>query len=410
MFFPVFFSAQMLVFFVSWFIMKREAGRSRREVVIFLLTLFFLPFLHPLAVIAPLGYLIFYYVQLLKLEFRKIKFGSRKISQGFQQIYPAFFILLAGWFAWFSTFRIFGTTVNHLIRVFRDGIAGFNSLESYIAASERASLGFGRMLSLIIFTYGPGGGLVLLALASVIIFKLRKSRGRNILGKDFGAFQICILVFSGLAVGSLFRDLITADPLRYLNFSVVLVPLVVGPIINNLLGEYNDQIRVHYKSMLLGFVPIAIIIVAVLSIYNLYYSSLTGQPNNQYSYARAAGAKFFLDHVSDEFGGIYSISARERIFRGVRPVEDVLDMIAENKNLDVKIPPPHFGYGENIDESFEDPEYLFITGYGMAYYTELWTSGGLYTLEDFNRLDIDPRWNRVYESGDFILWVWRYED
>ena len=68
MFFPVQYSIYMLLFFIGWFLKTRQPDRSWREVVIFILSLLFLPYLHPLAVVVPLVFLIIYLIPLTKFE------------------------------------------------------------------------------------------------------------------------------------------------------------------------------------------------------------------------------------------------------------------------------------------------------------------------------------------------------
>jgi hypothetical protein len=45
-----------------------------------------------------------------------------------------------------------------------------------------------------------------------------------------------------------------------------------------------------------------------------------------------------------------------------------------------------------------------VTAHEYAYYNEVWPSGGQFTPEDFQRLDEDPAWNLIYESGDMMIW------
>jgi hypothetical protein len=410
MFFPVQFSVYMLLFFIGWFLRTRSPDRNWKEVVVLIFTLLFLPYLHPLAVLVPLAYLFSYLLSLVRSKIDGIRSGTYDLGKVFESIIPSFFILFAGWFLWFSTFRAFGSTISHLYDVFRDGIVGRNSLESFISASERANLDMLEIFRLILSTYSPSAGLILVAFLGLIIFYMKKSEAKIHLREDFTSFPLLMFVFSVLAFASLFRDLITSNPLRYLNFGVVLAPLVVAPILNQFWKIESSKRSIIPKLYSTWFMPIFAFAVAGISIFNIYYSPLTGQPNNQYSYARAAGADFFLRHAADNPGGIYSISARERIFRGVRPIETILHLIIENPNWNVKTPPPHFGYDvEDTDQisSFEDPQYLFITGYGEAYYVEVWPSGGRFTPKDFEVLSDDPNWNCVYQSGDFTLWVWR---
>ena len=296
-----------------------------------------------------------------------------------------------------------------MLSVIRDGIIGINSLESFVSASERASLDITRILSLVVSTYGSGGGMVLIALGCVAVFVVGKFWKWDLLRKDFVVFPVFIVIFLGIAVSSLFRDLITSNPVRYLNFAVFLAPLVIGPVIFEVLDLQNG-IRKNFRNILVWVFSGATIAVGIIGFFNISFSSIIGQPNNQYTYARAAGAEFLLDHASDNPGKIYSISGRERIFRGVLSIDEVASLLQGNDNWRVRFPPPHFGYGEDNEDSFENPDYLFLTGYGTAYYSELWTAGGLYTPEDFDTLNNDPSWNQVYQSGDFTLWVWRDND
>ncbi|MEN8240360.1 MAG: hypothetical protein ABFS17_00430 [Chloroflexota bacterium] len=409
MYFPVQYSIYMLLYFLAWFLKTRQTDRTWKEVIIFILVLLFLPYLHPLAVVSPLVFLLIYLIPLIKSGQREQKSFFSKINRVLQPIYPGFLTLLASWFLWFSTFRAFGKTIIHLVSVIRDGILGFNSLESFVSASERASLEISKILSLIVFTYGSGGGIVLIALICVAVYLIGRNWKWNQLRSDLVVFPVFMIFFLSLAVSSLFRDIITSNPIRYLNFAVFLAPLIIGPLIFEIMDEKNS-IKKNIRTLIFVIFSTATIAVGIIGVFNVSFSSIIGQPNNQYTYARAAGAEYFLEYASDEPGNIYSISARERIFRGLMPIGEIAALLQGNESWRVKVPPPHFGYSEANGEGFEDPEYLFLTGYGAAYYSELWTTGGLFTPEDFELLDNDPSWNRVYQSGDFTLWAWRDND
>jgi hypothetical protein len=77
----------------------------------------------------------------------------------------------------------------------------------------------------------------------------------------------------------------------------------------------------------------------------------------------------------------------------------------------VQTPPSHFGYGtDTSDTQYENPGYLIIAAYERAYYTQIWSQEGRYTRPDFNILEQDPAWNKIYTSGSISIWRWSEQE
>jgi hypothetical protein len=136
---------------------------------------------------------------------------------------------------------------------------------------------------------------------------------------------------------------------------------------------------------------------------------LTGSPNKQYSYSQLVGVDFLLDSAPQDVGRIYSISSRERLLRGILTTTQLRELISSNPNWRIRPAPAHFGYQGSGEGEYEfiNQEIMFITSYEIAYYTVVWPEGGRYVPDDFEMVDQDPNWNKVYQTEDFIILQWR---
>jgi hypothetical protein len=388
-----------LPLFVGWLWRSRGRGIGASDAVPLLLLLVFLPFLHPLAVISAAAVI---------LLFGAASSGSqlRKLPRRTGSLLNPLFILLIIWLTWFMSFRLFGATTRRLVETFVEGLSGAHSLGGYVDSAQKARLSWREVVSLIGYTYGPM--LLYLGLAAIaVIQSLRQSlrRGRPV-PAHLLALSLFVLGFSALSGLSLFRDMVTAQPVRYASYAVAMVPPLTGGVFaRSLLGLETTNVQ---KRLLKFALLLTILTTSVLGVLNTYPSELTGQPNHQFSFAQQTGVAFLVDKVD------YTNIAEEEVytpFSGTATLSSVFnayelaEMRRESPFWRPQLAPAHFGYGpDELGIEFEGPGYLWVTAHERAYYTEVWPEGGRFTPADFQRLESDSNWAQIYSSGGMTIW------
>jgi len=237
----------------------------------------------------------------------------------------------------------------------------------------------------------------------ILIFQRNRYYEKTIRATSF--LPLYIFVFTVGAVLSLFIDLITTNPFRYLNYATAFSPVLIGVVFGGRKatgGIFNGFVAVIFL--------VSIFSAQAIGVFNIYSSPITGEANNQFSYAQRAGYNFLLDFESKGEGKIYSPIKGAFNLTGVISFETRIDKIRENVKWRFEYAPAHFGYQgmpDDLGYEFENPEYMFITGYEYGYYTEVWPENGRFTPADFDQLDDDPNWSKIYQSGDFTIWIFR---
>lgn len=404
MFYPTHFAVYMMPLFLGWLLRSRLGNTGTLDSLPILLILFFLPFLHPWAVISTVVVTATF---ILSAWWRQLRTGSMSTILSKPSIFlTPLLIVSVTWLAWFTTFQLFGASVQRILHSFRVGLGGPEALSRYLEVAQRAGLSVERVVSLILHTYGPS--LLYLGMASTVIgwVWFRAAHYTSKAPLHLLALSIFVLVFVGLSVVSLFRDLISGSPLRFLNFAVGIVPVLVS----GLFYEFMSRPRSDKFGMRIGHLAgpilmIVLVVALVLGMLGSYPSSYTGQANNQISHSQRAGIEFLVEKAPTQTRNIYTPLGLSFLTASVASAQDLTRIREGSPGWWIRGAPAHFGYrpGPLGVEEFDNPGYLLITAYEKAYYTEVWPEKGQFTDKDFAELNNDPSWNLVYTSGDLMI-------
>lgn len=407
---PTHFAVYMLPHLIGWLYRARLRQKGWIESIPFVLVLLFLPFLHPWAVISSGVLLIGFGLAFLYTHpehaWSRTNFSTSLI------------ILFVTWWAWFTTFEIFGVALKRLARSFIEGLAGSHSLADYLNKSQQVGLPFGRIFSLILYTYGPTllyigfAGIAIVWVASQLLHRNRKVEIHVI------ALALFTIVFMGTSALTLFRDLIAGSPLRISNFVFSATPLLVSALFYDFLTGAQKTVLTLPRKVLLGStLLVGVVGVAIVGTLGTYYSQRTGQPSHQLSYAQQAGLEFLTEKAIADDKGIYMPFGGSFMLSSVLSKDDLAQLRERSPRWWIQVSPSHlgyewldilpanFGYGiVGLGTAPEDAGYLAISAYEKAYYTEIWPQGGSLTSEDFETLEMDPIWCQIYTSYDLTLW------
>lgn len=391
---PTHFSVYLLPFFIGWLYRTHKLKVGFADKIIFILLLAFCPFFHPWAVISTIFVIFFFWFALAWKSISKFKDES-------ESFLTSLGIIGITWLIWFMEFRAFGATFKELIDSFISGIARSESLPKYVNLVEKSGIQIYKILSLIFYSYGHA--FLYFSLAGVVmIWVLLRLIRRHHIPTHILALSFFILVFGTLSSLSLFRNLITDNPLRLLNIAIVTVPILVSAVSYNLILSPAGHVRRHWLAI--GML-IALAGSSILGMLSSFDSPRTGLPSRYYSYPQKAGVAFLLDKATNDDGKIYAPVGGARLLSAFLNIEELSELYNNSPRWRVQILPAHFGYApDELDIEFENPGYFWVSGYEKAYYTEVWPEGGRFTPQDFERLDRDPNWHQIYTSGDFSIW------
>jgi energy-converting hydrogenase Eha subunit A len=396
---PTYFSVCMLPFVVGWIYQTRFQRRVWLDSIPFILLFIFLPFLHPWSVISAIVVTLAFGIPFIWERTRRLRGGSSLF------LTPVM-ILGITWWSWFTTFRIFGVTLRRLVLSFTNALAGTHSLADYVDKAQKADLHLSRILSLIIYTYGPT--ILYLGFAGVAIVWtfVQIVRRRRWIPTYVLALSSFVAVFAASAGLSMFRDLVTANPLRISNFAMASVPILVGALFYSFSSGHQAAGAATTKKRLFRTLLLtALVSVSMVGVFTVHYSPLVGQPNHQFSYAQQAGTRFLVEKAAADDRNVYTPFKGAFTLAAVLNTEELKQLRRESPRWWIQAAPAHFGYEpDELGIQFENPGYLWITAYERAYYTDVWSEGGRFVPQDFERLDRDPEWHQIYTSGDMIIW------
>ncbi|MBI3160210.1 MAG: hypothetical protein HYZ26_11495 [Chloroflexi bacterium] len=397
MFYPLQMGIYFLWLFLAFFIRTRKASRSIQDSLIFIVILFALPFIHPLAVLAALVAIVSYYATAALTGSERP--DRQQTKSLFESFVVPFAMLFASWFTWFSNFRAFGISVNRIFQALVEELSG-QSFASRYSDVVQGSNTLAELSRLAIFVHGPA--LIYLALALVatgIAWRRREYRAAT------GFLLLNIIVFTTVGALSLAIDLIAETPQRYLNYAVAVIPAFTAPILSN----YVQNLVGTRKAAATGLLALALGAAFWLGVHNLFFSSRVRETNHQFSFSQLSGYEFLMAYAQGQAGNIFSpIRGAQSIF-ALGAYSDVIRSIRTTPSWRMAFAPAHFGYSgteERPAEVWQNPAYLVITEFERNLF-QLGPQLQLFTPADFIRLDEDQRWNKIYDSGDFQLRSWR---
>lgn len=315
-------------------------------------------------------------------------------------------------FRWFSEFPVFERNLGRLA----DSLLGLDessaSLPTYIdkvrEQGARAGLTFNDLAEIVLRQYGDEIIFGLLALAGVALLVRRRRqttwwRVLPILAL-FTVTALSIPVF-------LFRDLIIhLRPLKYL---VLYTMVLAVPALAWWLGGRprpagrSNQERKRRIGPVLLVVPL--LAAATVAVFDTYPNPKILAYNQQVTAAEIAGAEWFFNAKNDE------LLVDEVFYLQDRFASYVLGEAQASERHDVRshraqpYPPDHFGYNETatLGEHYSEARYVIVNPVVRVVYRDLWPDVARFTEAEYERLEVDPTVNRLYDSNDFNIYLVR---
>ena len=383
----------MLVPLILYLYFKKDSISNSILLVIFLILI---PFSHPLTSITLLIY--FFAIEISKMIYSFFK--GKKIEISFN----SFFILLVTFFTWFSSSILFSRTVNQFF--------SWTKGELYAPTTEISNsfnkLNFTLYDRIVLFVkmYDTQVLLVLFSLIALFII-LKKLRLKEVYSdQKIFAILTCIVVNIGIS----FLFLFTGDPNFRAIRSFYFIFMLLIPIAGYGLYEVVKKIQ---GTSLNKYRIINLFIICILTscfmggFMALYPSPYISQPSQQVSMSHLIGMEWFYENKDLNISGaLYGSAAPYRFgdyIYGSKKSQLRTDVY---KYADWKTVPDNFGYKNltYLGNYFNETRYLPISSMDRLSYTEVWSSFGRYTQDDFDKLNNDKSVDKIYSSGDLDVW------
>jgi len=279
-----------------------------------------------------------------------------------------------------------------------------------------AELSTSQTIELFIYRYGAISLYLLISVIAVIMVVKWSISNKTELEPMNLAYGIQFIVAVLVSAFSLFALTGEYNPVRISRFFLLIAPVVSGLVIYRFIDDIdkthqqttNTTRWKRKREVVICFTTVLILMVAILSILNVYGSPRVVKGNWQVSAMEITGAEWFSNcHDSD--------IATAAIGVAVRRFEDLTFgrgyPYTERAKLDRVPIPSHFGYDGNISvaETFDfEDRYLLTCEAGRVTINVIpevvRPKAHNYAEEDFAKLTADPTVAQIYANGEFEVW------
>lgn len=372
---------------------KSKSQNDYKFNICLLIYLISLPFLHPLGSLLSIAILILINLStyLARLLYRKkVKSGIPDSYSKINSWLPVI-ILFVIFFAWYSTFSLFKASVKDTFSLFthEEIKTPISEITKGIAEVQYTLF---DTIHRIVSNYGQDIIFGLVA-AVAILFLLKKYFSRqNMFTSIEIFFSLCFVFLCIFALSTIFSSFLgTGSSLRLFCW-----PLVAAVLLNGLV--YYDWISAATKlRKLVGviLISIAIIISAIIGMFNVYFSPIIDYGDAQVTYSEWQSMEWFYKYkVSYLTIGFDQLPKR---YPDAVYGTDSSKPAAVGSFEEI---PPRLGYDSNLSlkDTIKLNYYLVINEREKIVKKELRPNVGVYTIEDLKRVSSDNGVQFVYTS------------
>ena len=384
--FPMF----MYIYFVSRY--RSQIAYSLLLVIV----LFFIPFGHPELVVFMITLILFTELLILLLNRHEFK-NIEKIPEEFRA--NPIILSFITFFAWYSSFTIFGKHVQRLERWFLDNI-GDSPSGILLDKLSRSQLGLTQLFQLFILSYGN----IVIYLGSAILISLKTFMDVVRSNKfRFNYLLYGLLIFASvfLAIFSIFNNVIVSYG-RVLKYSLLFSIILVGIYLSDKYEIVTKEKKYFYTVFLVLIISFSI------TTFSIFPSPLTYTYNQQVPYSEMKGAQWLLNYGNNSTGTLDAFITFGRFVH----YNEGYDYSLENDNLFNKqmylyrFPPDHFNYtnSSRFGTSYDEDKYLLTSQLIKDYYIKLFPNVGRFNMDDFIRLQNDRSVSKIYQNNEFDIY------
>ena len=404
------FAPSVLTFFLLPFTLmlyfKSVNSQSKTFYGIFLLTLLITPIFHPADGTLFLA-IIFLFIGIVSFKFTRFKsLNKMQITPFRSNPFLVTAILLSAWFIWFFSFSAFRNNIISIFVWIVSQTGAQSNLSIYGDLITRANVSYFTLFELLIKTYGQII-IYLLVCLPIAIYLLRQK-----LTNTKSSFYLCI--FSLLFMVFFILIFVFFAGYFFIGYGRELkYPLFIATILDGLfffkIGVAPSQRlkKIGGTKAVMFFVMIVLLSSSIIGLFNVYYSPITLEFNEQITSMDLKGTYWTFSH-SD-----IGLNVNTIFFRAKYAAETVFGMSAGLKYVAREsFPPNHFGYdksnsyGNNINGTV----YYIEVKLSKIIYPQLYSeyqSAWRFNEQDFTQIYGDNSVNSVYSNGEFTLYLVR---
>ena len=403
---------------ILYFYHRREkltSGQVESSIVLILLA-FVITYTHPVTCIfAIIIFLAFNISRVLykQIANRKQFVLPRALNTGGNYTIPlTMFIVFFMWYFFYAAIQGSFRRVHNFL-VYGSEVSLFADQTRQLAMAE---LSTSQTIELFIYRYGAISLYLLISIIAIIMvvkWSISKKTELEPMNLTYGIQFIVALLVSAFSLFALTGEY---DPVRISRFFLLIAPVVNGLVIYRFIDDtdkthqqtINTIRRKRKREVFICLTTVLILMVAILSIFNVYGSPRVVRENLQVSAMEITGAEWFGNrHDNDIVTATAGVS--------VRRFEDLTFgreyPYTEKVKLDREPIPSHFGYDRNISiaETFDfEDRYLLTCEAGRVNINVIPESARPkahhYTGDGFAKLTADPAVAQIYANGEFEVW------
>lgn len=392
LFFPFF----LFIFYLD----KKRSELSTR--IIFVITLFLLPFGHPELVVFGLALFIIYWIFSYFISIHNIRHNlDNRINSSELSRSNHIILLLATFIVWYSTFTIFSRHITRLGNWFIEQV-GSSTISKLATTYSRADLSTIEFSFLVVKMYGPE---IIYFLFSLLIgFVLLKDYiNKKQIKIDYVVLFSLMLITIGFAGISLFNDVILSYG-RILKYPMLFGTVLIAIYLTN---NYISIIKSKKKFYALCLI---LIIASTISVFNMFPSPYIYTFNQQVTKTDLLGNGWLINYGNRSMQSLdtYVLFGRYVDYYNGSDYAEKYDRSYRIQTYQAKrFPPNNFNYtnSSTFGNSYSSDRYMLISKLVKDYYFKLFPNKARFTEEDFNKLDnSDQSVDILYTNGEFNIY------
>lgn len=302
-------------------------------------------------------------------------------------------VVFVGWYYNFTGIILrFETVTRRLLGT----ESGQSDLATYTSTVQEYSPSLVDIFGLATLWYGQKFLLLSLGGLFVVLMVVRYLRGGRVATPYLLTFGLGMGLFSGLGVVFLVVDLIGGFG-RPLGFAVYFAVFMAGALVYSA----SESVNTHAVA-----VTVAVVLVALttISVFGLYHSAMAGESNQQVTAQDLDGAAWYMNStLQDEPLQEQGVS----MYRFEHALEGLQNSTVQRQGTQ---PPPRLNYTTHprLGDSYNMTQTYVLTESARQFYPTVYPDyedSWQYRPADYDRLARDPTVSRLYDNGEFEIYV-----
>jgi hypothetical protein len=310
------------------------------------------------------------------------------------------FLLIVLFSSWTSYLYVLAKTAQPIFETITGSSEYTTEFQSYSNILGEVHVDISYLVRLIISIYGQEIILGILSLICAFYLLLKVIRGEKISNISL----IALISFLTLFIISIFMFFINGifgfNRIYYcaMIFSIILIP--------SMWFMMNSDFKTNI--ILTRIVLLAVLAAIVwISMFNLYFSPITKQVNQQVTKSEYFGMITFYKYRDESYQILEYGLSQDRMYDAIYGRDYPRTNVVFSAS-DSLMPPDHFGYNmtSSLGSFYNEPHYFLLTNAGKFYYPNIYPEfpqKWRFDANDFERLKTDVSVQQIYDNGNLDI-------